>query len=131
MVRMHGHGYAPPVDIGPPISYEALAQGTKVLSSDEQEVGTVVHVLADEGADIFDGIVIAEHGETRHRFADADDIAEIHERGVVLKLSRADAAQLPEPTANPAVMREDPADGPTRPLQDKLRRAWDLLSGNY
>ena len=119
------------MDIGPPISYEVLAPGTTVLSSDEEEVGTVVHVLADEAADIFDGIVIAEHGAPRHRFADADDIAEIHERGVLLKLSAAESARLPEPTANPAVMREDPGEAPSSPLQDKLRRAWDLLSGNY
>jgi len=58
-------------------------------------------------------------------------IAEIHERGVVLKLDRAAAAQLPEPTANPAVLREDPAAPPPGSLQRKLRRAWDLVSGNY
>jgi hypothetical protein len=119
------------VDIGPPVSYEVLAPGTTVLSSDGEEVGTVVHVLADEGEDVFDGIVLAEPGETRHRFADADDIAEIHERGVVLKLSATESARLPEPTENPAVMREDPGEGPASPLQNKLRRAWDLLSGNY
>ena len=119
------------MDIGLPISYEVLEPGTTVLSSDETEVGTVVHVLADEGADVFDGIVIAESDGAGHRFADADDIVEIHERAVLLKLTAAACAQLPEPSANPAVMREDPADGESRPLQDKLRRAWDLLSGNY
>lgn len=122
------------MDIGPPISYEVLAAGTKVLSSDGQDVGTVVHVLADEREDVFDGIVIAPSGGSGgsgHRFADADDIAEIHQGAVLLKLSGDACAQLPEPTANPGVMREDPADGPSRRLPDKLRRAWDLLSGNY
>ncbi|HEY5430001.1 MAG TPA: PRC-barrel domain-containing protein [Solirubrobacteraceae bacterium] len=119
------------MDIGPPISYEVLASGTKVLSSDGKDVGTVVHVLADEGEDVFDGIVIAPSGASGHRFADADDIAEIHEGAVLLKLSGDDSAQLPEPTANPVVMHEDPAEGPSRRLPDKLRRAWDLLSGNY
>jgi len=119
------------VDTGRPISYEVLEPGTAVLSSDGTEVGTVVHVLADEGQDVFDGIVIAEPGESGHRFADADDIAEIYEAAVLLKLTAAACAQLPRPSANPAVMREDPADGPSHPLPDKLRRAWDLLSGNY
>jgi uncharacterized protein YrrD len=120
------------MDYGPLISYEALASGTKVLSADGEEVGTVVHVLADESQDIFDGIVIAEGaGAREHRFADADDIQEIHENAVVLKLSSEACAQLPTPTANPAVMRDDPGAPASNPLGDKLRRAWDLISGNY
>lgn len=117
------------MDIGRPISYEVLASGTKVLSSDGREVGTVVHVLADEAEDVFDGIVIAEPSGDGHRFADADDIQEIHEGAVLLKLDAAACAQLGRPTANPAVMRDDPAEGPGGPIQDKLRRAWNLLSG--
>jgi hypothetical protein len=128
---MHGRRYAAPVDIGPQVSYEVLAAGTKVLSSDGKEVGTVVHVLADEREDVFDGIVIAPSGASGHRFADADDIAEIHQGAVLLRLSGDACAQLPEPTANPVVMHDDPAEGPSRRLPDKLRRAWDLLSGNY
>ena len=116
------------MDLGPPISYEVLATGTKVLSSDGQPVGSVAHVLADEREDIFDGIVIDEReGPGGHRFADADDIAEIHANAVLLKLSGAQCAQLPRPSANPAVMREDPADARSNPLGDKLKRAWDLL----
>ena len=62
------------------------------------------------------------------RFADADDIASIHERGVTLKLNTHDAEQLPEPSANPAALSVDPAD---LPKHRKLRRAWDLISGKY
>jgi uncharacterized protein YrrD len=120
------------VDVGPPISYEALAKGTKVLSSDGAEVGSVVHVLADESEDVFDGIIIEERdGPGGHRFADADDIAEIHANAVLLKLSNAESAQLPKPTPNPAVMHDDPGVGRSNPLADKLKRAWDLISGNY
>jgi hypothetical protein len=127
--------YARAVDLGPPISYEVLAKGTPVLSSDGHEVGTVVHVLADESEDVFDGVVIDTlSGPGGHRFADAEDVAEIHERGLVLKLDQQGCASMPEPSANPAVMADDPA-GPERgesgEIQDKLRRAWDLLSGNY
>ena len=120
------------MDLGPPVSYEVLAKGTKVLSSDGVEVGHVVHVLADENEDVFDGIVIDEReGPGGHRFADADDIAEIHADGVLLKLSSAEAAQLHKPSPNPAVMHDDPGEGRSNPLADKLRRAWDVLSGNY
>lgn len=120
------------MDLGPPISYEVLEAGTPVYSSDEQPVGTVAHVLAVEDEDVFDGVVISEHmGSGGHRFADADDIAAIYEHGMVLKLDQAAAANLPEPTANPAVMREDPGEGAQGGLSRKLHRAWDLISGNY
>lgn len=120
------------MDLGPPISYEVLEHGTPVLSADGERVGTVVHVLADESADVFDGIVIAEHASPGdHRFADADDVDSIYERGVVLKLDRDACERLPRPSANPAVMRDDPAETGANTLSDKLKRAWDYISGNY
>jgi PRC-barrel domain len=117
-------------DLGNPISYVVLETGTPVLGSDGEEVGHVAHVLADEEEDVFDGIVIAR-GFGGHAFADADQIAAIHERGVTLTISAAEAKSLPEPSENPAVMDEDPSDPAPSPLADRLRRAWDLLSGNY
>lgn len=120
------------MDLGPPISYLVLDEGTAVYSSDGEQVGHVVHVLAAVDEDVFDGIVIDERlGPGGHRFVDADQIAELHRDGVLLKLDRQQAAQLPEPTANPAVMRDDPADAAPGPLADKLRRAWEYLSGKY
>ena len=116
-------------DLGRPISYLALAEGTAVLGSDGDEVGHVAHVLADEELDIFDGIVIA-HALGHHTFADAEQVAAIHENGVTLTITAAEAEALPEPSENPAVLQDDgEPDG--SPLTDKLRRAWDLLSGNY
>jgi uncharacterized protein YrrD len=116
------------VDLGAPISYEVLRPGTPVFSSDGEQIGKVAHVLAAEDVDVFDGVVIGEHVlGTEHRFADADEIESIHENGLVLKLDRAECERLPKPEANPAVMRDDPAD----PRHDRLRRAWDLISGNY
>jgi len=93
-------------------------------------VGHVAHVLADEEEDIFDGIVIS-HGLGRHTFADAEQIGEIHERGVALTITAAEAEALPEPAENPAVMEEDLSESEGSGLTAKLRRAWDLLSGNY
>ena len=130
----HGpYRYVPGVDSGAPISYLVLNEGTPVLSREGEPVGTVAHVLADEAEDVFDGIVIdARAGPGGHRFADADQVAEIREHAVRLALDRDAAHALPEPSENPAVMGEDPGAemGPTT-AQDKLRRAWDLISGNY
>ena len=117
-------------DLGAPVSYLALEEGTAVVSADGEEVGQVAHVLADEETDIFDGIVIS-HGLGRHTFADAEQVGEIHERGVVLTLTTAEAEALPEPSENPAVMQDDAAEPESSSLSDKLHRAWDLLSGNY
>lgn len=120
------------MDLGEPASYEVLRPGTPVYSSDGTQIGKVSHVLAAEDEDVFDGIVIGEHlfGE-EHRFADADDVDEIFEHGVLLKLDQAACAQLPKPSANPAVMHDDPAESESEFRHQKLKRAWNLISGNY
>jgi hypothetical protein len=117
-------------DLGPPVAYLALPEGVPVYSSDGERIGTVEHVLAAEDADIFDGLVIDT--ADGHRFADAPEIAELHERGAVLAIDAAGARELPEPSENPGVLDFDPADAEEEGrLGGKLRRAWDLISGNY
>jgi hypothetical protein len=94
-------------DLGAPISYLVLAEGTPVYASDgTTKVATVRRVLADEAADIFDGIVLAVDGPDR--FVDAPEVARIHERGVILSLTAEQAAGLPEHTPSPLVERLDP-----------------------
>jgi hypothetical protein len=119
---------------GEPTSYLALAEGTKVLSAEGEPVGEVAHVLADVENDIFDGIVIdASWGG--HVFADASQVGEIRTDAVTLKLDIGASKSLPKPSANPAAMEATPDDaakeGVGDQLQDKLRRAWDRISGNY
>lgn len=119
------------MDLGEPSSYEVLGAGTPVYSSDGVQIGKVHHVLAAADEDVFDGIVIGEHiFGSEHRFADADDVQEIFDRGVLLKLDRAACAELPKPSANPAVMHDDPAESQSEFRRQKLMRAWDLISGN-
>ncbi|MGA9875575.1 MAG: hypothetical protein WBQ21_07190 [Solirubrobacteraceae bacterium] len=119
-------------DSGLPIAYEALEPGTPVYSSDGQQIGEVTHVLSVPEEDVFDGIVLDEReGPGGHRFADANDIGAIHERAVTLKLDAAACHDLPAPSANPAVMHDDPGDSGGSALSNKLRRAWDLVSGKY
>ena len=122
---------SPMEDPGLPISYAALDPGTPVYSSDGERIGEVTHVLYVPEEDVFDGIVIAEHvGHDEHRFADADDVEAIHEHAVTLKLDAAACDELPVPSENPAVMRDDPAEGAPG-VSDKLHRAWNLISGKY
>src|SRR3954453_18581177 len=117
-------------DLGAPIAYLALEEGTPVYASGGEEIGEVHHVLAAEDADIFDGIVIdTRKGPGGLRFADAPQIGELHERGVVLTLDAAAAERLPEPSENPATVQgAEPEDSE---LTAKLRRAWDFISGRY
>jgi uncharacterized protein YrrD len=119
------------MDLGEPSSYAVLNSGTPVYSSDGEQIGRVKHVLAAMDEDVFDGIVIGEHlFGSELCFADADDVQEIFDRGVVLKLDRASCAGLPKPSANPAVMRDDPAESQSEFRHQRLMRAWDIISGN-
>jgi hypothetical protein len=119
-------------DLGDPVSYLELDTGLPVYSSDGEEIGMIEHVLADDASDIFDGLVIdARVGPGGHRFADATQVERLCTGGAVLALSAAEAERLPEPSDNPGVMAADPDDVTPDDLGDKLKRAWNLISGNY
>ena len=119
------------MDLGEPSSYEVLKAGTPVYSCDGERIGKVHHILAAYDEDVFDGIVIGDHvwGQG-HRFVDADEIQQIFDRGVLLKLDTGACAELPKPSANPAVMQDAPAESHADLRREKLMRAWDLISGN-
>jgi hypothetical protein len=121
---------------GEPSSYMALQEGTAVLSADGEPVGKVAHVLADVEDDIFDGIVVdASWLPGGHVFADATQVEEIRSNAVTLKLDAEACRSLPKPSANPAALEAGPDDtvkeGVGEQMHDKLRRAWDRISGNY
>jgi hypothetical protein len=121
------------VDIGDPVSNYALQQGARVYTSDGEDIGAVEHVLSDEELDVFDGIVFdGRSGPGGWRFADAELVAQIGSKGVVLTVDSAAAAKLPEPGANPsAIESHGTEDAPPGELQGKLQRAWDLISGKW
>jgi uncharacterized protein YrrD len=120
-------------DLGEPSSYLNLGKGAEVYSCDGENLGEVEHVLAEPEQDIFDGIVLdTSILPGGHRFVDADQVEEIFERGVLLRLTREEAEKAPEPSANPAAMEVTPGDVAEEDedaLKRKLRRAWDLISG--
>jgi uncharacterized protein YrrD len=118
-------------DLGSPSSYLVIKSGVPVYSSDGKKLGEVEHVLAVPDDDVFDGIVLDTSAlPGGHRFVDAPEVAEIYERGVVLKIDAEAAEKLPEPSPNPGALEVD-ADDMAEGGSDKLRRAWDLISGNY
>ncbi len=119
------------MDEGSPIAYQVLHEGVPVYSSDREQVGTVEHVIAALAQDIFHGVVIAT--DSGPRFIAADDVAAIHERGVDLRITAAEAHTLPEPGgAAPAWRVREPGvrPGRWRHLLDELegvaptRRDW-------
>ena len=116
-------------ELGHQIAYTLVDEGLPVVASDGTEVGTVKRVLHDEASDIFDGITV-DTGDGE-RFVDAHQVEGLYERGVVLTLSGADAASLPEHEAAPAVVEVSPDEvaGDTR--RGGLRRLWDRITGNY
>ena len=116
-------------DRGAPIAYMVLAEGTPVQSSDGERIGAVKHVLADEGADIFDGLVL-----DNDRFVDAALVGDLYERLVVLTIPRAQVDELPEHTPSPAVIDVDPGDvagDDAGGAKGTPPKGWDRLSGNY
>jgi CheY-like chemotaxis protein len=106
-----------PEDLGEPISYLVLADGTPVWDRAGDRVGTVEHVLADDREDLFHGLVIKTHDG--HRYASSDQVDGIYERGVIVAVP---AEQLAEPsTDGPAEAADDDR------LRNGLRRAWEWL----
>jgi hypothetical protein len=111
------------VDEGLPIAYQVLEKGIPVLAGDGVEIGTVDHVVAAPAEDIFHGIVIRV-GTTR-RFVAADEVASLHERGVDLRITAAEAAQLPQPGGGEPTWRDrEPGVEPSR-----WKHLLDLVSG--
>jgi uncharacterized protein YrrD len=121
-------------DLGSPSSYLELGKGAECYSCDGEKVGEVEHVLAAPDEDIFDGIVLDTSVlPGGHRFVDAEQVEEIFERGVLLKIDRQESESLPEPGPNPAVMEVTPDDVSEEDegvLKRKLHRAWQLISGD-
>ncbi len=113
-----------------PASYLTLEEGVEVYSADQQQIGTVKHVLAEPAADIFDGLVIETgRGPGTMRFVDAPEVAEIRADRVILSIPAAGVADLPTPEASPGVIESHGSEDSETPLQHKLRRAWEMISG--
>jgi uncharacterized protein YrrD len=106
-----------PEDLGAPVAHVVLPEGTAVYDRAGDSVGTVEHVLSDDKEDIFHGLLLKTGAG--HRFASSDQVDGIFEHGVIVA---APAAELPEPSADPAAQAADNDN-----LRTGLKRAWEWL----
>jgi hypothetical protein len=113
-----------PEALGPPIASLAVKDGTPVYDRDGTRVGVVEHVMHEGG--IFEGLIIHTYPlPGRHLYADANQVGEIHERGVLLSVEGAD---LHDPRSEPKRRRWD---GRKNTLEARLRRAWDWITARF
>ena len=103
------------------ISYQAIRMGVLVRASGGEEIGTVEHVLEVPELDVFDGIVVKTPAGLR--FADADQVADITDRYVVLNLPVEDTERLGRPQG-PAVYHADPSEHASGSLHDWFGRTF-------
>lgn len=83
-----------------PVAWIVIDRGWEVLSSDGQKVGTVDEVLADEEADIFDGLAVTPGLLKKAKYVPAERVGEIVEGRVTLELTKAEFDALDEYEAN-------------------------------
>ena len=79
-----------------PVSWLLIEAGWKVLAVDGSEAGKVDEVTGDSNADIFDGLAVATSALGKPRYVPAEQVAEIVEGTVRLKLSPEQVEQLGE-----------------------------------
>jgi len=79
-----------------PVSWLMIETGWKVIASDGSEVGQVDEIAGDSSLDIFDGLAIATSAFGKPRYVPAEQVAEITEGTVRLKLTKDQVDQLGE-----------------------------------
>jgi hypothetical protein len=82
--------------VADPVSWLLIKPGWKVLASDQTEVGEVDEVAGDDSVDIFDGLAIATSAFGKPRYAPSEQVGEITEGYVHLKLTPEQVAALGE-----------------------------------
>jgi hypothetical protein len=92
-----------------PVSWLMIEPGWKVLASDGSEVGAIDEVVGDSSVDIFDGLAIATSAFGKPRYVPAEQVGEIIEGTVRLKLSSEQVERLEE-YLEPATSAEIEAD---------------------
>jgi hypothetical protein len=95
--------------VADPVSWLVIQPGWKVLASDGSEVGAVDEVAGDSSIDIFDGLAIATSAFGKPRYVPAEQVGEITEGTVRLKLTSQQVEQLEE-YLEPATSAEIEAD---------------------
>jgi hypothetical protein len=92
-----------------PVSWLMIETGWTVLASDGSDVGQVDEVVGDSSLDIFDGLAIATSALGKPRYVPAEQVGEITDGTVRLKLTSEQIDRLKE-YLEPATSAEIEAD---------------------
>ena len=79
-----------------PVSWLMIEPGWKVVAADGSEAGEVDEVAGDSSLDIFDGLAIATSAFGKPRYVPAEQVGEITEGTVHLKLTKEQVDRLGE-----------------------------------
>jgi hypothetical protein len=99
-----------------------IEPGWTVVDADGNEVGTVNEVVGDSGEDIFNGLAVSTGLRGRPRYVPAEQVQEITEDRVQLKLPADALAELEEHKEPPASLEIEAPDRVT---------LWQRLSGIF
>jgi hypothetical protein len=129
-----------------PVSWLLIESGWEVVDSDGDRIGTVDETIGDSANDIFNGLAVASGLFAKARYVPAEQVAEITEGRVRLRLATAGVESLEEYEEPPTSVEIIPeqaglrarAEGATvdRVRAEKgdvpfLRRAWIRLRGAF
>jgi hypothetical protein len=95
---------------GDPVSWFLIEHGWKVVDSGGEEIGTVDEIAGDSSDDIFNGLSVATSMLGSPRYVPSEQVAEIREGTVHLKLSKDEVHRLGEfrePPTTAEVLPED------------------------
>jgi hypothetical protein len=95
-----------------PVSWFLIEPGWIVEASDGGELGHVEEVTGDSNADVFDGITVGASMFARPRYVPSEQVGEIVEGRVRLKIDRAAFEQLgefKEPPEQEIIVPEKPS----------------------
>ena len=79
-----------------PVSWLVIERGWQVVDADGNEVGKVEETVGDSSRDIFNGLTIAKSLLARGRYVAAEQVDEIFDGCVRLKLRSDEVEALPD-----------------------------------
>jgi hypothetical protein len=91
-----------------PVSWLLIERGWEVVDADGQEVGKIEEAVGDSTHDIFNGLTIATGLLARGQYVPAEQVDEITEGRVRLKLRKAELGSLPASDEPPPHERSGP-----------------------
>ncbi|MFL5953482.1 MAG: hypothetical protein ACJ76I_05150 [Gaiellaceae bacterium] len=101
-----------------PVSWFVIEPGWRVDDASGTEVGRVLEVVGDSNADIFDGVVIAFSAFDKPRYVPSEQVGEIVEGRVRVKLDRPAIERLAE-------FREPPVEETIEPVEPHLTERFE------